>query len=196
MIRSLAPAVLVLAMMSATAAADPARTYAYISDVNIRSSGVDFIKYHCTFTVKVPRTTLDHAPQDASQELLEGATTAHDYLTTEPVDEFDCKDIDHTWQLVTLDAERKDRVSIAYPPGKPDWLQRGLFIFLGLIVLSYVVERLTGKSLSLLSLVIKYSSWRMRRKLARHDKRLAQIRSKKIPRSQVVETKNDAPPDK
>lgn len=178
--------------MAVTAAADPARTYAYISDVSVRSSGGnDFIKYHCTFTVRVPRVTIDHAPQGSGQDLITGATTAHDYRTTEPSEEFDCTDIEHTWQLVTLDPQRKDRVAIAFPAGKPDWLQRILLLLLGVIVLSYAVERLTGKSVSLLNLLLKFSMWRSDRRVARIDKRIAKSRAARTPRAQVVDTKRD-----
>ena len=194
MIRSLAPTVVVLAMMTSVAAANPAQTYAYISDVDIRSSGVDFIKYHCTFTVQVPRTPLDRAPEGASSELLAGATTAHDYLTTEPHEELDCTDLKHTWQLVTPDPNHKDRVSITYPAGKPDWLQRILFLFLGVILLSYAIEKLTGKSISLTSLIWSYPLWRSRRRLARTNMKLDEIRARRMPRAQVVETKHDTPP--
>lgn len=181
-------------MLSATATADPARTYAYISDVSVRSSGVDFIKYHCTFTVQVPRTAVDQAPQGAHPELLAGATTAHDYRTTDSHDEFDCAQVEHTWQLVTVDPHHTDRVSISYPAGKPDWLQRILFLVIGLIVLSYAIEKLTGKSVSILHYVVSFSTWRSRRRMARIDKRIAKAREERMPRAQVVETKHDAPP--
>lgn len=197
MIRWLAPALLVLSMLTATAAAEPVRTYAYISHVDATTTGMgaDFQKTHCTFTVKIPRTALDHAPQGSGSELLTGATTAHQSLVTEPVDEFDCGKFEHTWQLVSFDPDHRDSLIIGFPHGSVDWLQVIAFSAIGLIVISYMLEKLTGKSLSVIGFVLKFDKWRWARRQARNDKELAKIRADRLARAQVVETKHDAPSD-
>jgi len=203
-IRSLAPAVLVVAMITSTAAADPSQTYAYVSHVRVKADftgvrstgGNNFTHFYCTFTIQVPRTSLNQAPTGASTELLADATIAYDkrdYTISGNGHATDCTKYDHTWQLVTLDPGDAHSVSLAVPPPPVDWPQRILWLFVGLIVLSYAVEKVTGKSVSIFHYVVSFSIWRSRRRMARIDRRLAKAREARMPRAQVVETKNDAP---
>src|SRR3569623_187012 len=196
MIRRFGAALLALGMGTASATAAPVRTYAYISHVEGTQTGTatDFPHNLCTFTVRIPRTPVDSPPKGSGSELLSGATTGHDYTNTEPYEEFDCDSYLHTWQLITPDSHDKDRVNIQYPAGRPDWVRRIIFIALGLYLLHRLIERKTGKSLSLFGFAFKFSEWRTARRLARFDKRLAKANAEQVPRAQVVETKHDAPP--
>src|SRR3569623_1259662 len=73
-------------MITSTAAADPSQTYAYVSHVRVMADftgvrstgGNNFTHFYCTFTIQVPRTSLNQAPTGASTELLADATIAND----------------------------------------------------------------------------------------------------------------------
>lgn len=192
MTRWFGPALFVLSMWTASATASPVRTYGYISHVEGTQSGTatDFPHDLCTFTVRIPRTPVDSPPKGSGSELLVGAATAYDYTNTEPHEEFDCDSFEHTWQLISPDSHDKDRVHIQFPAGRPDWVRRIIFIALGLYLLHRLIERKTGKSLSLM----RYPAWRAERRLARMKKRAAKASAEQLPRAQVVETKHDGPP--
>lgn len=183
MTRWLAPALLMLFTLTASATAAPVRTYAYISDLDVTETGTDFVRDHCAFTVRVPPTPLDHAPHGAALELLGGASTAHDYLVTDEDGDFDCWAFKHTWQLVTVDSHDKGRVHIAFPPARPGWLKRGFFLLIGFFLLGAIVKRRFGRP-----------SPMFKRRMARNDKRSGKADVDQVPRAQVVESKRGAPP--
>lgn len=107
-----------LAILAAArpAAADPARSYAYVTAAKSVRQTHKSQASECWVTVQLPATLVAQPPTAADPALLATATRA-DVKVSDPFD--NCTDYIHTWQLATFDPAHRDHVDLDWPSGRP-----------------------------------------------------------------------------
>lgn len=120
------------------AAADPVRSYAYVTAANSVRRTYKSQPSECWVTVQLPATPIAQLPTTADPALLATATRA-DVKVSDPFD--NCTDYIHTWQPATFDPAHRDRIELEWPAGRPSILEMILIAAVVILVGGYAFRR-------------------------------------------------------